>query len=161
MTSHFSEIKISTDTVASTTKGLTATLRMIANSHTAERGSKWAVSCEWNGRTFGIQDRNSPVYALCRELLMAGCPDLPLEIRNPKGQLVLTIRSIHAGAKVVVRESSRTSIRLAPYEPHPGDSVSASEQGGQPSCASAINPEHGVGRVCGQVGGLYAGDARA
>jgi hypothetical protein len=130
MTTHFHLMKIANPASASSVSGLVASLRMIPNSHTAERGSKWAVSCEWNGRTIAVQDRNSPVYALCRELLIAGCPDLPLEIRNPKGQLVLTIRSFHAGAKVVVRESSRTCIRLAPYEPHPGDSVSASEQGG-------------------------------
>jgi hypothetical protein len=129
MTTHFAQMKIASDTFASSTSGLVASLRMIPKSHTPQKGSKWSASCEWNGRTFEIQDRNSPVYALCRELVMAGCPDQPLQVRKPDGQLELTIRSIHAGAKLTVRESGKTSIRSAPYVPHPSDTVSASKQG--------------------------------
>jgi hypothetical protein len=129
MSTHFAEIPISTDVATSSASCLVATLRMLPGTRTEQRGSEWEASCQWDGRAFQARARNGATYALCRELVRAGCPDQPLEVRKANGQLELTIRSIHVGAKLMVRESGKTSIRSAPYVPHPGDTVSASKQG--------------------------------
>lgn len=107
---------------------LASVLRFVPKSRGREKGGKWVASCEWNGRTIEAVSRNGAVYALCRELVAAGCPDQPmrvygpegrLSLYGPEGRLSLTIRSIYVAAGRTIKEGSTTTIREAAYSAHP------------------------------------------
>ena len=75
-----------------------AVLRIVPNSRTPKRASRWSATCEWDGRTFEATSRSGATYSLCRALVAAGCPDLPMQVFGPDGRLQLTFPSIGAAA---------------------------------------------------------------
>ncbi len=97
----------------------------LPNSRGAERGSLWKATCEWNGRTFEASSRSGASYALCRELVSAGCPDMPMEVRGENGKVQLIIRSIHKAAGLTIEESTNKPIHAARYRPLPQEMASA------------------------------------
>lgn len=96
---------------------ITTTLRMIPNSRTPERGSVWLSSCEWNGRRFQAPSRGGAVHDLCRVLVAAGVPDMPMHVVGEDGKLRLTYHSIHQAAGRTIKEGARTPIRSDPFIP--------------------------------------------
>ena len=108
----------------------TAVMTLVPGTRAAERGSLWSASCDWNGRTFEARSRSGAAYALCRLLVAAGIPDQPLQVFNAKGQIELTITSIHIAAGRRIVEGSRTPIANVPYAPNFHESADGDDQDG-------------------------------
>jgi len=141
--------------------GIKATMRVIPNSRTPKRGSRWSAICEWNGRTFEATSRSGASFALCRELVAAGCPDQPMEVWasrytgpvDPSTGIVeivpthptLRIASIHKAAGRTIKESDKVPVREATYEPHPGASVTGDGQ--KQAISPSEVPEEGSGEL--------------
>lgn len=96
---------------------LTAIITLVPDSRTPERGSLWRASCEWAGRTITAESRSAASHALCRELVAAGCPDLPLVISGSEGKERMRVQSIHRAARYTIRETDSQRIRMALYQP--------------------------------------------
>jgi hypothetical protein len=117
--SALSKISIPDEFAVSRAGALKATLRVVPNSSSAHKGSKWSASCEWRGQSFEAVSRSGASHALCRKLVEAGCPDRPLEVFNAEGRLSLTFKSIHRAAGRTIKESASCPIATVPYQPHP------------------------------------------
>jgi hypothetical protein len=96
-------------------KIIAATTDLVPNSYTPKRPSLWSVRCRYGDREFATQSRSCAVYALCRKLVKAGVPDMSMEIRDPKGKLLMRIASIDRAAKLTIKESPSHSIHVTGY----------------------------------------------
>jgi hypothetical protein len=64
------------------------------------------AECEWNGRRFEARSRHGATYDICRQLVAAGAPDMPMHVyRLSVGEHQYTFRSIHGVARFTVQES--------------------------------------------------------
>lgn len=104
---------------------LTAMMALVPNSRGVERGSLGKATCEWNGRSFEAVSRSGASYALCRELVSAGCPDMPMEVLGENGKAQLSVRSIHRAAGVTIEESANKPIHAGRYRPLPQEMAAA------------------------------------
>lgn len=75
------------------------------------------ATCTWDGREYRVLTL-SATAALARKLVADGCPDQPWEACTPDGTRSLHSRSLHAWARVTVREDDRGA-RLHPFKEHP------------------------------------------
>jgi hypothetical protein len=110
-------------------------LRLVPKSRTPAKGSKWVAFCEWDGRRFEARSRNGAVYALCRELVAAGCPDQSMRVVNAEGRVQLTIRSIRAGAGRTIKEGPATKITNVPFAEYPAARASGFHSRGESTSA--------------------------
>ena len=142
--------------------GIKATMRVIPNSRTSKRGGRWSATCEWNGRTFEATSWTGASFALCRELVAAGCPDQPMEVWASRYtgpvdpntgigvELVpahpsLRIASVHKAAGHTIREDAQHPIHQEAYRPHPGAGLRATGQTGAISLPEV--PKEGSGEL--------------
>ncbi len=99
-----------------------------AGKPTEDRCALWCASCQWSGVTFEAKSRSGASYALCRELVTASAPDMPMAVISENGRPMLHIGSIHKTAKRTIRENSQTLIHEARYESFPdGNSAVSGE----------------------------------
>lgn len=68
---------------------------------------------------FEARSKSCAIFALCRQLVAAGIPDQPWEARNTAAAGIVAMRgpSIHAAARLTVRECGRGGPRVAPWMP--------------------------------------------
>lgn len=145
VTKRYSEIKLPSAAELSALGGINATMRIILDTQTPEKGSLWAASCEWNGHTFEAPSRSGASHALCRLLVAAGCPDQALQVFDENGRHQFTHRAIHAAAQLMLSERDHPLRRRRwTQNPHGAD---AAKQGG------AISPS--------EVGEQGSGELRA
>jgi hypothetical protein len=105
-----------------------ATMTPAPNSTSAERGTAWIATCHWDGRLFQAQSRTGASFTLCRDLLAAGCPDQPMDVRW-EGKVALHIRSIHKAATRTIIENSSQPITEGRFQPYPTDKIDPALEG--------------------------------
>jgi len=70
----------------------------------------------------------APTLALCRALLNAGHADGPMTVRDAAGQVLLTVPSIAAAAKLTVIENERTGPKFGTWSPFVGRAIFGEDQ---------------------------------
>lgn len=68
------------------------------------------------GRAFTATSRHGATMALARQLVAAGCPDQPVEVRFPDGRLRFTAPSLHRLAELTISEPDSGALRVVPYQ---------------------------------------------
>jgi hypothetical protein len=61
-------------------------------------GACYLARCRWHGRQIQAVAQSGAAHELCRELVKAGCPDIPVDFRDDENRTVLWVRSVHQSA---------------------------------------------------------------
>lgn len=89
--------------------------RPLPESRTANSSAAWLAECEADGRRFEAKSRHGAANALARELVAAGIPDAPMEVRYEGLAGTMRYPSFHAAAGWTFSESASTPLRRVPF----------------------------------------------
>lgn len=76
---------------------------------------------DWAGQRLRAESRHGASMALARTAVAAGAPDGPWEaVQPPSATIALYGPSLHALARLTVRDNDSGGVKIVRYQPYPG-----------------------------------------